>query len=661
MTSSDSEGQPRRRKRSRTTNIANSDDGSHKKARGRPRVETQDASSADRRRTQIRLAQRAYRQRKETTISSLKKQNTQLQSIIKDMNQSFLRFNDSALRSGILGSTGLAQELKAVTETFARLAQTAALEGSSKADDQPADGEFDPATEWHNATKAVRTQNKAHNDQNASPPFVYEPDIRWEHSIGFTNSSVIQHTSTPTPRLSHTAGYEGSIHFSATSNFPREIWGNNTFVPARPETSTVCQFRDQSSTNKKHVTDSQPLPFGLVDIQIPEQFPYQLLPQTCAVNLPSPNPTPPPTRLPTPPEPNLTLVSNKALPPPFTYSFQESTFARRITRASLEGGFHLLSSASIRPAAIKHVFRLSMPFRTVEQLREKFRLLLSRGTHEALDSLNTPFLHLGGAGTHYPKRDAQGNIIPIPNSWTVRSIGPHKTILLESSTDSARFMNLPVDLTGFEGEWFDAQDVQGYLESEKGLFVNPRDTFAECEVEVEENEDGVEDSLSFSRSAGVDLTFPDQRPVLSNASSSSGSLSSNSTTATRIASSQSYAILPHSAQGVDMETGVFSEFKEFAEMDAALMFEQQPLDLDLGVGLNANMNSALNSNHVGDMGSITQQMSNRMRRKRKRPVLIDVSKLTDGIVKNAVCLGRCPGFRRSDVDLAFRAAIIQIH
>src|SRR3984885_10670025 len=50
-----------------------SDEDDSKKQRGRPRLDTQDETAADRRRTQIRLAQRAYRHRKETTISALKK------------------------------------------------------------------------------------------------------------------------------------------------------------------------------------------------------------------------------------------------------------------------------------------------------------------------------------------------------------------------------------------------------------------------------------------------------------------------------------------------------------------------------------------------------------------------------------------------------------
>jgi hypothetical protein len=83
-------------------------------------------TTTQRRRTQIRLAQRAYRQRKETTISSLVNQSTHLHSIIEQMNKTFQSFNDSALKSGLVQSSpALARELKHATETFTSLAKTA--------------------------------------------------------------------------------------------------------------------------------------------------------------------------------------------------------------------------------------------------------------------------------------------------------------------------------------------------------------------------------------------------------------------------------------------------------------------------------------------------------------------------------------------------------
>jgi hypothetical protein len=58
MTSSEGEGQPPLRKRSRTSK--DSDEASNKKARGRPRVDTQDATAADVSRVADMLPKRGY-------------------------------------------------------------------------------------------------------------------------------------------------------------------------------------------------------------------------------------------------------------------------------------------------------------------------------------------------------------------------------------------------------------------------------------------------------------------------------------------------------------------------------------------------------------------------------------------------------------------------
>ncbi|KAH0559870.1 hypothetical protein GP486_003618, partial [Trichoglossum hirsutum] len=104
-------------KKARTNGPGSGDEATSKKARGRPRVDTADATAADRRRTQIRLAQRAYRLRKETTISTLKERLSELQSAIEDMSKSFLKFNDNAMSSGIAQMRpDLARDLKETAE-----------------------------------------------------------------------------------------------------------------------------------------------------------------------------------------------------------------------------------------------------------------------------------------------------------------------------------------------------------------------------------------------------------------------------------------------------------------------------------------------------------------------------------------------------------------
>lgn len=113
----------------RTVNDAASSSGSSqlasKKQRGRPRLDPQDETPAERRRTQIRLAQRAYRTRKETTISELKGQVSELQSAINHMSKTFSQLHDNLFDSGVLNSLPadhpVVQQLEQMMDHFAEV------------------------------------------------------------------------------------------------------------------------------------------------------------------------------------------------------------------------------------------------------------------------------------------------------------------------------------------------------------------------------------------------------------------------------------------------------------------------------------------------------------------------------------------------------------
>jgi hypothetical protein len=277
------------------------------------------------------------------------------------------------------------------------------------------------------------------------------------------------------------------------------------------------QSRNTSSDNQTS-SQQQPLPFGLVDV-INQHNPYSTTNmQIYQVHIPTPNITPPTTRLHTPP---LQLPSlNKTLAPIFTYSHDETNFARRLTRAALETGFQMLSTENVRPSVINYVFKLSLPYLSLDQLRARFRTLLARSVHEDLDFWETPFIHLGGAGTHYPRRDANGSITATKNSWTIRRIGPlEKKIARMENVADGRWEDLyDIDLGDFEGEWFDAYDVQGYLEEHWGCTLDPRSSFAECMIEDDESE-----AYDSTRHASEDS---DGSPGLTHSSTSSSTASS---------------------------------------------------------------------------------------------------------------------------------------
>jgi hypothetical protein len=200
---------------------------------------------------------------------------------------------------------------------------------------------------------------------------------------------------------------------------------NSSLVPRRQYTIGEVWDQSRNSSYQPPALTSQSsdsLPFGLVDI-LNQHGSYSPNPHIFPVTIPTPDVTPPMTRLHTPPL-QLPSLTSKTIAPVFTYSYDETTFARRLTRATLECGFQILSSASVRPAALNYVFRLSLPYVSLDQLRVRFKMMLSRSIHEDLEFWETPFIHLGGAGTHYPRKDAYGNIVPKKNTWIIRPFGP---------------------------------------------------------------------------------------------------------------------------------------------------------------------------------------------------------------------------------------------
>ncbi|KAF2450523.1 hypothetical protein P171DRAFT_141247 [Karstenula rhodostoma CBS 690.94] len=650
MGGSDSDGAAPSRKRTRAS--ANSEDPGGKRARGRPRVDTQDETAADRRRTQIRLAQRAYRQRKETTISSLKEQNDRLQSIIDQMNKSFLKFNEAALKAGLLQlNPVLAQQLKSVTESVGSLAKSAA---EGQADEDEVNESFE--------TISVRS-----NEVKSTLP--HRLNGGWGYSSGLNQSPTQQTAPSPPPEGSQARTY-GDLPL--LPNFNAEQAKQGGLVQYRrsqmPDLFTQGVSWTEASLDER--PSEQPLPFGLLDILSQQEFkpPNPQNPNIFSVNTPTPRITPPTHHL---PSPTYGSLMTKSLRPIWTYSHDETTFARRLIRASLETAFHFLSSANQRPSALEYTFRLSLSYMTLNQLREGFRELLARGTDEELGFWSTPFISMGGAGTHYPQKDAHGNVIKPPNIWTVRSIGPNgkKTIWAEKSDDPSQSHDLKIDPAGFEGEWFDSQDVEGYLEQEKGVRIDPKSSFVDAFVDDDEHPG---DDYSTSN-AGLKTSPPrrssdDGTPSLSTESSRAHSQSSHLTppnVQSATSANVNHLFAPSDIPfGLDM--GMPSDFAKMPSIDASMFFDQ-PLGLDLAPGFDMSLNNGsmqplnFSSQPRGSNLDMSFQGLEPMlvvRQKRKKKVLIDVSKLVDEIVKHGVCLGRAPGFRKKDVEMAFQASLI---
>jgi len=377
------------------------------------------------------------------------------------MNKTLMSFNDRAMSSGLITvQPDLARELKSATQKFMHLTQAAqAISGSDIDDEEPKEAD-QPAKK---RTKASEKRQNPSQARNSSPtpqpvPTVERADIGWGYS-----AAIEPQSTTPT-----------GIESMAASLLPG--------YPLSEAVQTIGRMQQPSSTNYlpffpfRHDDDTPRVASNANQFQFQQ---YQAL-------------MPSPPLLSMDPADQVLLgnpLKESRLQPPWTYSFQETNFSRRLHRATLERGYHVLSNVEHKPVLFERIFRLTLLYSTREQLLARFKSLLSKGINDPLEYFQVPFIHLGGAGTHYPQLDENGNPKAKPNAFNVRSIGPLpdspnrvRLEMVSAGAFSARPGNeVELDLEGFEGQWFDPYDVEGYLQ-EKGVVISPYASFAEAEL-----------------------------------------------------------------------------------------------------------------------------------------------------------------------------------
>ncbi|OQE47288.1 hypothetical protein PENCOP_c001G08118 [Penicillium coprophilum] len=102
--------------------------------RGRPRTVTDDQEVPERRRKQLRLAQQAYRKRKETTIGNLQNRVNELETGIENISHSFLSFSNLLIEDQILSQyPHIASALQNITQQCVSLAKAGSDETTEEA------------------------------------------------------------------------------------------------------------------------------------------------------------------------------------------------------------------------------------------------------------------------------------------------------------------------------------------------------------------------------------------------------------------------------------------------------------------------------------------------------------------------------------------------
>ncbi|KAJ5464336.1 uncharacterized protein N7458_000022 [Penicillium daleae] len=121
-----------------TTNLGGSAT-RYRKSRGRPKKDSERDTSADRRRARGRIAQDAFRRRKQALTTSMKQKNLALVNIIEQMSTGFTDFADELLRSEhFRNDRALTYHLSHATRRFvelARMASQSPVPGSGPAEE----------------------------------------------------------------------------------------------------------------------------------------------------------------------------------------------------------------------------------------------------------------------------------------------------------------------------------------------------------------------------------------------------------------------------------------------------------------------------------------------------------------------------------------------
>lgn len=179
------------------------------------------------------------------------------------------------------------------------------------------------------------------------------------------------------------------------------------------------------------------------------------------------------------------------LPIPGSLASAESTFGRRLQRTALERGLQLITMANPPKERFAKVFGFSMLFEPLEKVRDRLRTSLDRTIAESLNNWQAPFWALGGAGQHRIQQDhSQGRVGNQGTADRQRyALAGGQFGLGPFDTKTGEVRNKRIDprmritLPGFQGDFYDAEEVELYLQS-RGVSIEPGQDYLTTHVDV---------------------------------------------------------------------------------------------------------------------------------------------------------------------------------
>lgn len=361
----------------------------------------------------------AYRQRKETTIEELSNGVAGHERTILEMNRTFVAFNNSAANSA----------LPSIEPVLAHNLQTVALRFSTLASSSISDRTLDSVEE-------VQTTSPRAYQKGRKIDIAMKSETQMAEATDYQLHAPLD-TSGP---ASSPWGY----NFDAA---PINVQRGHVERVTRDVPMNDFTYQPGSMNSPPPVWTDQPL----VDFPV-------------TVNEAQ----------------NLAPLSNTVLAPPSTYSFRETTFARRLLRASYERTCQVMSNPERNAATIENKSRFTLCFSNSANIKKWANKMVSATTEDSLEHWVAPQLHLGNAGLHYPRTSLDG-ANPPPPFWANKApMGPRISAIAETPVPDSMTVEEIVEMVGFQGEWFDPNDVEHYLKS-KGLVLDEHSSWAETQ------------------------------------------------------------------------------------------------------------------------------------------------------------------------------------
>ena len=296
----------------------------------------------------------------------------------------------------------------------------------------------------------------------------------------------------------------------------------------------------------------------------------------------------------------------------------------------------------------------------------RFKDILQRKAGEALENWNVPFFNIGGAGTHFPRRDAEGKPIYPPNMLSAekalvsQDMGPHRWVGIAPETPRSDLTNTQamLEAIGFGGEWFDSRDVEEYLKT-KGIYLDGHSSFVEIDSRSIVPKPPTRTHSNSSMSSTPTLhTLRTPSPVQPVHHEFPILQSDDLFTQQEMSQGYASALITNAAPNFNFSEKEYGSFmgRPQEPLSAEQMYNHQiwPWNADgawIGNDGMGDLFPQLSGSPAHSAGLTSDYISHRA------PVTLDVEQFLERMVQGSVCLGRAPGFRKDLVENALALSV----